>query len=173
MTAREEMRGALKPTCDALVQAAAIDAAAILAAADSDADQELPRAQADAGRRLAAAREGGERDAHAAADTEQRQAQRAGRQLLLRAQREAYEEVGRRVREAAQELRTDPRYGQLLEGLTAAAVDRLGPQASITEGPSGGILGELGARHVDLSLDTLADLALAGCPTEVGALWQP
>lgn len=173
MTARDEMRVALKPTSDALVRTAVDDAAAILAAADSDAHRQVMRARAEADRRLAAARESGERDARAAVDTEQRQAQRAGRQLLLRAQREAYEEVGRRVRAAAQQLRTDPRYGPLLAGLTAAVMDRLGPQASVTEAPSGGILGELGARHIDLSLDTLAGLALAACPAEVAALWLP
>lgn len=172
MTSREETAAALQPTIAALLHAAETDAAVILAAIDADSNRRLVRAKGEADRRLAQARSEGEREARAVLDAELRQAQGEARRLLLRAKREEYEELDRRVRAVAQDMRTDPSYGRLLDGLMAAARERLGPEATVIEAPSGGVIGELGARRIDLSLEALATRALAACPEVAGTLWQ-
>ena len=172
MTSQAEMKAALEPTCEALLRAAADDAGTILSAADAEADRQSAEARAEADRLLAEAREGGEHDARSEIETERRNAEREDRQLLLRAQRDVYEELGRRVRAAAQELRGAASYATLLKGLTSTVTERLGPEATVTEAPSGGVQGEQGARHLDLSFDALADRALVACAAEVSSLWQ-
>ncbi len=172
MTSREDTTAALQPTIDALLQEASTDAATILAAIDADSNRRLVRAKGEAARRLAQARSEGEREARALLDAELRQAQGEARRLLLRAKRDVYEELDRRVRAAAQEMRADPSYGRLLDGLIGTARERLGPEATVIEAPSGGVIGELGARRIDLSLEALATRALAACPEVAGSLWQ-
>ena len=173
MTTREDMRAALKPTSDALLRAAADDARAVLQTAEAEADRRLAEADAEAEHILAQARSEGERDARYRLDVERRDALREARALVLQAQRDVYDELVRQVRVAAQEFRADPAYPQLLEGLAATVQERLGPAAVATEAPSGGVLGALGSRLLDLSLDELAERALAACPEEVRSLWQP
>ncbi|HSP38651.1 MAG TPA: hypothetical protein VLR26_12940 [Frankiaceae bacterium] len=171
MSPDEQIDAALAPTRDAMLAAAGAEAAAVLADADADAADIEARAREDRDRQVAAARADGEREARAALDLALRQARRTHRDTRLQLEREAYEDLRTRIRAAARDLRDDPGYPALLAGLSTAARQVLGPDADIDEAPSGGIVGHVARRRIDLSLDVLADRALASCPDAVVSLW--
>ncbi len=172
MSADPEMLEGLRPTRDELLAAARQTAAAVLAAADQDAQARRTKAEREAAHRLTAAREQGAHDAGTALERTRKQGERRARQVLLAAQREVYEELRCRVLERAQELRNEPGYPGLIAALTSLAKARLGEQAIVVEHPTGGIIADGKGRHIDLSLNALAERALAACPAQVGSLWQ-
>ncbi len=72
---------------------------------------------------------------------------------------------------AAQDLGGDPRHEAWLDRLTARCHEALGPEATVTPSPAGGVFGELGTRRLDLSVPVLAAAAVESHAAEVRQLW--
>lgn len=162
---------ALGPVRDWLVETARRDADTVLARARTEAEERLARARAGAAELVTAARAEGAAQGAEAAARELARARREARASVLRAQTELQEQLRVQAREAVSALRSDAGYPALREQLAARAVAALGPGASVTEAPSGGVEARTGGRRVDLSLAVLADRALARLGAEVTRLW--
>jgi len=95
------------------------------------------------------------------------------RTLILSAQRELYLELERQVGEHARALRDDPGYPVLLERLSDAAQAQLGADAVLEIDPpdGGGIRASKGDRHVDYTVDALAERCLARLGGKLEQLW--
>jgi vacuolar-type H+-ATPase subunit E/Vma4 len=164
---------ALAPLRQELLRAAHADAEAALAAARQAADQAMAAARAEATRLVAAGRAEGTRAGEAvAADTLVRaRAQARARQLAAR--RELLEALRREVTARLLTLRTGPAYEDLRAVLTGRARELLGPGVTLTEPPGGGVIATAPGRRVDLSLTTLADLAVGLSTASAEGLWAP
>lgn len=124
--------------------------------AQREAERILGAAREQAAQLIETAREDG-RDAAAAAAAQRRATlQRELRGAVLAARRDLYQRWRRRSTEAALRLRDDPAYPRWADALRAAAQTTLGPDAHVTEHPSGGVVGEAGQRRIDLSLAGIA-----------------
>jgi len=101
-------------------------------------------------------------------------ARRQARAVVLAAKRELYEQLCRQARLAARSLRDDPGYPALLERLGAAARAQLGEKAVLEVDPpgAGGVRGSSGARHVDYTLDALAERCLERLGGRLERLWS-
>lgn len=159
-----EADAALEPVRAALRTAAERAAAGLRDDAGRRASEILAAAQAEA----AAARDAAAREGEAAARREAAlQSARVRRQAqeFVLAQRSALRaELQRRVREAAALLTADIRYGGLMVWLADQCAVLLGPDATVTESPDGGVIAEAGSRRLDLSLPELAGLTLESLP---------
>lgn len=147
----------LSPLVDALRNGARQQAAALLAEADADAHRTLEAARAEADHLLAQARAEGTAEAAQALAAERTNAERRARAVVLAAQREAFEHARRAARSAVGQLRAEPDYAALLTALYQRAKRRLGPEATITELPGGGIEATRGERRLVFALEDLAD----------------
>lgn len=163
----------LEPLVRALRGRADRDAAEQLAHADADAAAALADARARADEVLAKARSAGEQDAAAMLAAERARAEREARAVLLAAQQDAYEAARSAVRAAVRGLRDDPAYPALIDALRDRATRELGPGATTTELPGGGIEARAGGRRVEYSLDGLADDLLEQVGGDLTELWAP
>lgn len=161
----------LEPVRAYLLEVARRDAAATIARAEAAAAAVLDRAGAEAKAIRAEARGRGRADGAALAATARARARRRGRELVLRAQRDCYQELRDRSRQAVLGLRAEPGYPRLLARLGDLAGTTAGPDATVTEHPSGGAVAESAHLRVDCSLPALADRALDGLGPEVVSLW--
>jgi vacuolar-type H+-ATPase subunit E/Vma4 len=168
-----EQRDHLDPLVAALRERAAADAAALLADADADADATLSQARAEADELLAEARAKGDADARAVLAAERARAEREARAVLLAAQRAAHDDLRRAAREAVCGLRGDPAYPALVAALRERALAELGPDATVTELPRGGVAARSGSRRVEFSLGGLADDLVDRLGADVEELWAP
>jgi vacuolar-type H+-ATPase subunit E/Vma4 len=164
---------ALDPVRRSLLDAARADAGAVVAAAERESAALLDAARADAEAVLAEARRQGAADAARTRNSLLRRARHHGRALELAVRSEAYEELRRRIAARVTALRHGPDYPALHARLVLRAGQLLGPEAEMTEPPSGGVLAETRGRRVDLSLDTLAAHALDLLGAEAEQLWAP
>ena len=153
-----------------LIQRARTDADAIIAAAESEARRRREAATLRVATVIDQARRDGESAARREAALDLRAARRQARAAVLAAQHDAEQRLRHDVAVAAIGLRDDPAYATLLTALTRIARERLGGHASIVLDPPGrgGIIAREGTRRLDLTLASLALLALdtAAAPPE-------
>ncbi|WAP50826.1 V-type ATP synthase subunit E [Arthrobacter sp. ATA002] len=163
---------ALEPVRLALRREAETEAGRLAEDARRQAEALLSSARAEAEQiRATAAREGADAARTEAAGRSARIRREARRTVLAR-QEALRSELGRQVRDRARDLRSDPRYPQILRRLTERADAVLGPMASVTESYKGGVTAAAGSRHLDLSLPALAEQALERHAGEVHRLWD-
>ena len=162
---------ALAPLRERLLADAQATLSGILDAARDQAGVTRTAAEVEAVRIRAAAAAAGEETARSEAALRSARARRQGHQAVLESRRALRDEVGRRVRESAIALTADPRYPALMERLRARAVEVLGPDVVVTEGPDGGLVAVAGSRSLDLTLPTLAEAVLGAMAPDVSGLW--
>ena len=163
---------ALEPVRRALDREAAQNAARTEAEARRQAEEILAAARAEAADIRATAEREGAEAARADAVASSARARRAARRSVLAEQEHLHSLLTAEVMKQAREIRRDPRYPQILRRLTAQADRLLGPMASVTESPRGGVTGTAGSRRIDLSLPALAEQALEENAREVRRLWE-
>jgi vacuolar-type H+-ATPase subunit E/Vma4 len=169
MTLRDpKLVAAVAPVGAALLEMARRDAEGIEAAARAAADEVTGAALDQAARITAEAAELGAADANAAVAAARSAARRTAHGIVLAARREAYDTLRARARVAVAQLRTDPSYGLTRRRLVNQVHRLLGPDAVVREGVDGGVIGEAGARRVDLSLARFTELAVDTVAAEVG-----
>lgn len=151
---------ALAPVREALLAGARADAERTVARADAAAERSLAEARAAAARIREQARAQGAASGTAAARERQRASRRAGRTRVLRAQRDEYERLRHAARQAVARLASEPDYPRLRQRMVGAVTRALGPQATVRDGPGGGVVGEVPGRRVDYSLTGFADRAV-------------
>ena len=155
---------------------AAADAvsAAIVADAEAEATRELTDAREAVAAELHRARADGAADADREMADERATSRRRAHSTVLATQAEAYLALEAAVMAALPSLRSDPRYGALLDRLEAMARDQLGPDAHIDRDlPTvGGVVAAVGNRRVDYSLAALAGRCLRRLGGSAGRLWQ-
>jgi vacuolar-type H+-ATPase subunit E/Vma4 len=162
----------LGPVRAALLAQARAEAAAQVDAARREADERRASARAEADALLLQARSDREETAAAARSRSLRRARRDARAIVLRARREAWEELRAAALAAAADLRARPDYPGLRDRLAAAARERLGPDAEVTEPDGGGVLARAGERLVDCSLPVLVQRRLADLGPDLEELWR-
>jgi vacuolar-type H+-ATPase subunit E/Vma4 len=169
MTARLDTNGdPLEPLRSALLTQARRDADRLRAAADSEAAAAVAAAEAEAAALVDRARVQGESDARGLQAQERARQRRADRAVVLEAERAAYDELTRRSRDAVRELLAD---ADNRARLALVLTDRLGPGASVTELPDGGMHAEdVEGRSVDASVAALVQGALS--QLDVTRLWE-
>lgn len=163
----------LDPVREALLADARAAADRVVRQAEDRASDQVERAHAETEARVARARAEGE----AAADLETisalAEARRGARALVLEAQRAVYDDVRRQAEAAVQELRTTPRYEELLDRLTTRAGEILGPEAQVErDPPEGGVIARAGNRRVAFTLPVLVEHCLAEHAHEIDRLWR-
>jgi cell division septum initiation protein DivIVA len=164
-------RDPLAPVRAALLEAAERDAARTVAAGRADAEAVLSSAAHDADGLRNRARAEGAADGRRVLETARARAGRRARATVLRAQGEVHARLRQEVRAAAARLREDPGYPALRERLVAEALTTLGPEATVTESPAGGVIAEAPGRTADLTLPALADRLLDSMAAEVVGVW--
>jgi len=128
-------------------------------------------AQRDADRiRGVAAAEGAEA-ARSQAFLRSARVRRQAHEIVLARRNALRLDLQHQVCQAAVKLRADPRYPQLLARLTEQSHALLGPGATVTESPLGGVVAWAGSRRLDLSLPVLATRTLESMTQEVCELW--
>jgi len=161
----------LAPVCESLLATARATVADTRDGAREQAQALLDAAQLEADRIRAAAASEGEAAARSEAAMRSARVRRQAHEAVL-AQRNALRlDLQGQVRGSAMALRTDPRYPSLLARLTERSHALLGPDATVTESPSGGVIAEAGSRRLDLSLPALAAETLNRMTSEVDDLW--
>ena len=175
MTVLEQERDvdALAPVRQALLRHAHEQADATRAAAERDAQELLARARDEADELRRRARADGERDARDLQAEQRARARRRARAIVLQAQRETLDTLTRQVHDRVRALWDDPETrARLREQLAARARDALGPDATVTDHPAGGVQAQCGSRRVAYVLTDLADEAVAGL-ADLAGLWTP
>ncbi|MCC9197746.1 hypothetical protein QNO08_06915 [Arthrobacter sp. zg-Y820] len=163
---------ALEPVRYALRRQAEAEAARRAGDARRQADEILSAARSEAEQIRATAAQQGSEAAHAEAVGRSARIRREARRTVLAQQEALRSDLVQQVQHQARELRSDPRYPQMLRRLTERADALLGPMASVTESYKGGVTGSAGSRHLDLSLPALAEQALERHSGEVHRLWD-
>lgn len=136
------------------------------------ADAQVVQAEAETTALVARARTEGEAAAELEAVSALAEARRRARSLFLHAQREVYEDVRRQAHDGVQELRSTPRYDDLVERLAAHAQAVLGPDAEIErDPPEGGVIARAGNRRLDYTLPVLVERCLARHAGAIERLW--
>jgi vacuolar-type H+-ATPase subunit E/Vma4 len=160
----------LEPVRNALREAAEKQAAGFRDSSAREAAALLDAAKAEAAAILAVAAAEGEAEARSETALRSARARRQAHELVL-AQRNALRtELHRQVRHSAVELTRDPRYPELMARLKEQCRELLGPDASVSESPDGGVVAEAGSRRLDLSLPVLAGMTLDDLPA-ASKLW--
>lgn len=159
-----ESDAALGPVRQALRSAAEKQAAELREDARRQASALLDAAKAEAAEILATAAMEGEAAARSEAALRSARARRQAHELVLAQRSSLRLELHRRVREAAAGLKSDPRYAKLVTRLTEQCGELLGPDATVSESPEGGVVAEAGSRRLDLSLPVLAEISLDSIP---------
>lgn len=162
----------LEPVRRALLDRARRDAEAMLAEANAAAADTLRNAGAEARAIRENARLLGELDAESRSRADRARAHQEARRLTLGTQRELYEELRRAALLRAANVRNDPGYPAALERLAARARDALGPGATLSEDPSGGIVAETTGRRVAYTVEALLDEVLASQGARLEGLWR-
>lgn len=165
-----ESDATLGPVRQALRASAEKQASGIRDDAGRQAAALLDAARAEAAGILAAAAAAGAAAARSEAALRSARVRRQAHELVLAQRSSLRLELHRRVREAVTGLRSDPRYAELVARLTEQCRELLGPDASVSESPEGGVVAEAGSRRLDLSLPVLADMTLDSMPG-VRELW--
>lgn len=148
----------LAPVREALLGIARDDAGAALAEADREAAELLASADAEAAELLGRARARSAEDAAELVAAEHSRMLRESRSFELAARRSAYDAlVAAAVAAVRARLADDP---EVLAALTARAHAELGPDATVTSSPDGGLVAEADGRRMGLPLAALAERAV-------------
>ena len=168
------MSVAVGPVRSAVLAQAEADVERILETADDRAASVLAEAEAEGTALVEDARSEGASVASVAEAHVEARARRRARTLVLGAQRDLYRELRREALEAARALRQDPLYPDLLDRLSAEARAQLGDDTALEVDPPdvGGVRASSGRRHVDYTLDALAERCLARLGSRVERLWR-
>ncbi|MGR6584812.1 hypothetical protein ACT89R_29845 (plasmid) [Rhodococcus qingshengii] len=164
---------ALGPVSAALLDNARRDADQRVEQARSDAAAMLALAQKQADDCRAEARARGEADAEEILGAERARVRREARSIVLNAQREVEEELRTRVRTAVAALIDDIEYPSMRAELDRRARELLGPDATVVEHTSGGIVAQTRGHRAVLSLEALADYAVERLDAQIAGLWEP
>ncbi|MGW5118571.1 hypothetical protein ACWEQ8_24505 [Streptomyces noursei] len=162
----------LDPVRTALLRAAAEEAERLVSAARRDAEATLVAARSRSTAALRAARRQGEEEGSRAAAECLAHTRRAVRTGLLQERAEAYDALRRTVLRQVRLCRREPGYPAVRERLSEQVSRLLGPEATVTEHPLGGVIGRADGRTVDLSLDALALRVLEDAGAGIEALWR-
>lgn len=162
---------ALEPVRRSLHQAAEAEAAVIRGASANQVRVLLDAARRDAAEMRQAAAAEGEALARSAAAARSARVRREAHQTVLAEQEALRRRLVRELDRAATARTADPRYPLLVERLTAHSRALLGPDATVTESPAGGVVAEKRSRRLDLSLPVLAEQALEPRWQEARDLW--
>ncbi|MEU7141647.1 hypothetical protein ABZ942_19490 [Nocardia sp. NPDC046473] len=169
----DRARAALAPLVTELLRRATADAGQVRADAQAAVGAALASAESTAKTIESGATAAGE--AHATADlaAERAHARRTGRSEILAVQSDAYRQLRAEAIAAVQRIGTEAEYPLLHNRLRTVVSELLGPEAVITDDPSGGIVAVTGDRLVDLRLSTIATRAIERVEPELGELWTP
>ncbi|MDI9914449.1 hypothetical protein [Rhodococcus sp. IEGM 1379] len=159
---RAELLANARRDADRLVKQARSDAAATLALAQMQADDSRAEARAR-----------GEADAEEILGAERGRARREARSIVLNAQREVEEDLRTRVRAAVVALIDDIDYPNMRAVLDRRARELLGPDATVLEHFSGGVVAQTRGHRAVLSLEALADYAVERLDARIAGLWEP
>ncbi|MET3709229.1 hypothetical protein [Arthrobacter sp. UYEF6] len=162
---------ALEPVRNALRAAAEKQATGFRDNSAREATALLEAAKAEAAAILAAAATEGEAAARSETALRSARARRQAHELVLAQGNALRTELHRQVRQAAVGLTGDPLYPELMARLKEQCRELLGPDASVTESPDGGVVAEAGSRRLDLSLPVLAGMTLESLPA-ASQLWS-
>lgn len=164
----------LLPVRDALVAAARRDAEAVVAQAERASAHLLEQTRAEAERLREAGRREGEQDAERVRRDQQARARRRGRGIVLAAQREALDQLRRAVHDRLREIWDDePTRERITARLVALARHDLGPTATITDHPSGGVVAQRDHTRATYLLTDLADQVIDDLGHDIAGLWTP
>ena len=162
----------LDPVRAALLAEAEAEAERVVRQAEENAAAQVSRAEEQKAALVKRARAEGEAAAELEATSELTHARRNARTLVLEAQRAVYDDVRREAHAAAQRLRSEPRYGELLERLAAVVEEELGPEVELeADPPDGGVIGHAGNRRVEQTLPALVERCLTEHAAELERLW--
>jgi vacuolar-type H+-ATPase subunit E/Vma4 len=143
---------------DALLQIARADAEAVLADADRETAELLASAEAEVAELLDRARARSREEAAELVAAQHSRMLREARSFELAARRSAYDAlVAAAVVAVRARLADDP---EVLAALTARAHAELGPDATVTSSPDGGLVAEADGRRMGLPLTALAERAV-------------
>jgi vacuolar-type H+-ATPase subunit E/Vma4 len=163
----------LNPVRDALLADAKAAGDRVVDEAAERASVQVVQAEKETAALVARTRAEGEAAAELETISTLAEARRRARALVLEAQCAVYEDVRRDVLSAVRELRTTPRYGDLLDRLTARAREVLGPDAQIERDPTeGGVVARSGNRRLGYTLPLLVERCLAEHAHEIDRLWR-
>ncbi|WP_062203665.1 hypothetical protein [Demequina salsinemoris] len=142
---------------------------------DAEAEQRAAAMVAEADREAAAiasrAIDAGVAAAEADAALRSARERRRAHELRLAGRESLHHDLEAAVLERASELKASADYPALLAALEARATALLGPEATVTEDPEGGIVAVHGARRLDLTLPALARATIESMAGEVSGLW--
>ncbi|ALE91969.1 hypothetical protein AOC05_05850 [Arthrobacter alpinus] len=161
---------ALAPVREALRAAAQTQSAELHDGARREVDALLASARAQAQKIIADAARDGAAAARAEAALRSSRIRREAHELVLARRSSVLAELRRQLRVRASALQDDPSYPAFVAGLREQCVDLLGPAATVSASPDGGVIAAAGLRSLDLSLPVLAELALDSLP-EARELW--
>lgn len=174
--AHDEMKviESLRPVRDALLADAAREADQLVAGARRRADQRIADVEHGVDAEVADVERRARMSATARADHAAVRARTQSHRSLLRSRTETNRELGAVVGAAVRAMRDDTRYPELLRHFEARARDQLGSEAEVRIDPdsAGGVVATAGSRHVDYTLQALADRALGSLADEVAMLWS-
>ena len=172
--APESLCHQLGPLRDALLRDAAAEADRIITAATNSAKGVITTATARADAEVAQALHRAELSAQAHSEQTLARLRNDGHRVVLTTQQQIRQQLIDKVHSSTQGLRTDPRYGALLNRLEMLARSQLGDDAVIERDPQldGGIIAQAGSRRVDYRLTALADRALDILADDVAELWN-
>lgn len=174
MTTLPRRAGAtLEPVRRSLRAAAEAQAAVITGASGAQVRALLDAARQEAERMRQAAAAEGAAVARSTAAARSARVRREAHQTVLAQQEALRLELLQALADAVTARMSDPRYPALVDRLTAQSRAVLGPDATVTESPAGGVVAERGSRHLDLTLPVLAAQALEQRWQEVRGLWMP
>jgi hypothetical protein len=149
----------LAPVREALLRIARADADVVLRAADRDVAEQLDAADAEASELRARARAQAEEDTAALEATGHSRVLREARSIELRARLAAYDALlSAAVAASSSRLADDP---EVVGAMTERARAVLGPEATRTRTPDGGLAAEADGRRLELPLATLVERAVA------------
>jgi vacuolar-type H+-ATPase subunit E/Vma4 len=169
----EDVCAALEPVRRALLADARADADRIIGEATREAALTVDEAEQEAAVSIERAVRHGTASAQARSDQRLAQARAEVHGEILRAQDQVRRRLHHAVHTAALDLRSDPRYPDLLNELERLARNQLGPNAQIKRDVrTGGIVAIAGSRRVDYTLPALAERALDVQADKVTLLWS-
>jgi vacuolar-type H+-ATPase subunit E/Vma4 len=162
----------IDPVREALLAQAEAEAERLVSQAEDRAAAQVAQAEEQKAALVRRARAEGEAAAELEAASELTHARRHARTLILEAKRAVYDDVRREAQAAVDHLRSEPRYGELLERLSARAREELGSGAELElDPPDGGVVGRVENRRVDHTLPVLVERCLAEHAGELERLW--
>ncbi|MDH4277174.1 MAG: V-type ATP synthase subunit E family protein [Acidimicrobiia bacterium] len=169
----EQLREQLEPVRTVLLENARSQAEQIIGEAHAAADAVVADATETADGEIRRAVDRARAAAQARSDQRLEQARAGAHRHILRTKGDVTHRLTLATHQAVLDLRSDPRYPDLLAHLERLARSQLGPDAEIERDPEGlgGVIGRHGSRRVDYTLPALGDRALNQLGDDTEQLW--